>query len=88
MRSFKNSEHINEKKDGPYRGFCYLSLFSDPLNMAKWSQRDNNNFATFNRIVETKTSIIQTGQIYTRIRAVAGQRSSPDLCFAAKSIKI
>ena len=28
---FKNNEHINEKCDGPYRGFGYLSLFSDPL---------------------------------------------------------
>ena len=30
LRSFKSREHINEKKDGPYRGFGYLSLFSDP----------------------------------------------------------
>ena len=26
----KSSEHINEKMDGPYRGFDYKSLFSDP----------------------------------------------------------
>ena len=39
-RSFKSSEHINEKGDGPYRGFGYLSLFSDPLDLAKWSQRE------------------------------------------------
>ena len=25
------SEYINEKGDGPYRGFDYLSLVSDPL---------------------------------------------------------
>ena len=30
MRSIKSSEHINEKKDGSYHGFGYLSLFSDP----------------------------------------------------------
>ena len=64
LRPFKSSEYINEKKDGPYRGFGNLSLFSDPLKLAKWSQRENCNFATFNRIFETKTSIIQTGQIY------------------------
>ena len=67
MRSFNSSEHIKEKRDGPYCGFGYLSLFSDPFNLAKsckWSQRENCNFATFNRKVETKTSIIQTGQIY------------------------
>ena len=27
LRSFKSSEHINKKGDGPYRGFGYLSLF-------------------------------------------------------------
>ena len=28
VRSFRNSGHINEKWDGPYRGFSYLSLFT------------------------------------------------------------
>ena len=37
LRSVKSSDHINEKKDGPYRGFDYLKLFSDPLDLAKWS---------------------------------------------------
>ena len=40
LRSFKSSEHINEKGDGPYRGFGYLSLFSDPIDLATWSQRE------------------------------------------------
>ena len=40
MRSFKSSVHIKEKGDGPYRGFGYLSLFSDPLVLATWSQRE------------------------------------------------
>ena len=35
----KSSEHNNEKQDGPYGGFGDLSLFSDPLDLAKWSQR-------------------------------------------------
>ena len=30
-----SSEHINEKMDGPYRGFDYESIFSDPLDLAK-----------------------------------------------------
>ena len=34
LRSFKSSEHINEKGDGPYLGFGYLSLFSDPVDLA------------------------------------------------------
>ena len=40
LRSFKSSEHINEKSHGPYCGSGYLSLFSDPLDLAKWSQRE------------------------------------------------
>ena len=39
LRSFKSSEHINEKGDGSNRGFGYLSLFSDPIDLATWSQR-------------------------------------------------
>ena len=40
MRSFKNSKRINEKWDGPYHGFGYLSLFSDTIDLATWSQRE------------------------------------------------
>ena len=40
LRSFKSSEHINEESDGPYRGFGYSSLFSDPLDLATCSQRE------------------------------------------------
>ena len=39
LRSFKSSDHINEKGDEPYRGFGYLSFVSDPLDLATWSQR-------------------------------------------------
>ena len=34
------SEYINEKGDGPYRGFGYLSLFSNALDLAKWSHTE------------------------------------------------
>ena len=40
LRSFKSSDHINEIRDGPYRDFGYLSLFIDPSDLAKWSQRE------------------------------------------------
>ena len=40
LRSFKSSKHINEESDGPYRGFGYSSLFSDPLDLATWSQSE------------------------------------------------
>ena len=30
LRSVKSSEHINEKGNGPYSGFGYLSLSIDP----------------------------------------------------------
>ena len=33
-----SSEYINEEGDGPYGGFGYSSLVSDPLDMALWSQ--------------------------------------------------
>ena len=34
LRSSKSCEHINEKGNGPYRGFGYLSFFSDPIDLA------------------------------------------------------
>ena len=34
LRSSKSSEHFNEKGNGSYRGFGYLSLFSDPIDLA------------------------------------------------------
>ena len=34
LRSPNNSEHIYEKAVGPYRGFDYLRLISDPLVLA------------------------------------------------------
>ena len=52
LRSFKSSERIYEKGDGPYRGFGYLSLCSDPINLATWNKRAlqrNCNFATFKK---------------------------------------
>ena len=33
LRSFKSSEHIYEKDDGPYHGIGYSSLVSDPLDL-------------------------------------------------------
>ena len=39
LRSFKSSDHIFEKGDGPYRGFGYSSLVSDLLDLATWSQK-------------------------------------------------
>ena len=35
-----SSNHISEKGDGSYRGFGYLSLFSDRIDLATWSQRE------------------------------------------------
>ena len=60
LRFFNSSEHINENRDGPYHGFGYSSLISDPLILATWSQRKlNSKFETFKLVVNTKTSIIQ-----------------------------
>ena len=35
LRSLKSSERNNDKWDGPYYGFGHLSLFSDPLGLAR-----------------------------------------------------
>ena len=37
LRSSKSTEYIYEKGDGPYRDFGHLSLFSDPIDLAKTS---------------------------------------------------
>ena len=49
VRSFKKSENINEKGNGPYRRFGFLSLFSAPIYLTKLSgfsesqdQRENS----------------------------------------------
>ena len=42
------------------KGVGHAMVSSDPLDLVKWSQRELLNFTTFNRIVDTKTSIIQT----------------------------
>ena len=55
LRSYKSSEHINEKRNGPYRGFGYLSLGFGKME----PKRNTVFFATSNRIVDTKASIIQ-----------------------------
>ena len=47
LRSFKSSEHINERGDGQYGGFNYLSLGSDPLDLATWSKRELLKFCNF-----------------------------------------
>ena len=38
--SFKSIEHIDEKGNGQNCGFGYLSLFSDPIDLATWSQSE------------------------------------------------
>ena len=47
LGSFKSSEHINEKWDGPYSGFDYSSLASNPVDLATWSQREFLKFCNF-----------------------------------------
>ena len=45
--SFKSRDNINEKGDGPYRGFGYLSLINDPKHLATSSQRQFLQFFKF-----------------------------------------
>ena len=52
---------MNEKGNGPYHGFGYLSLFSDPIHLQHEAKENYCNFASFNKIADTKTIIIQMG---------------------------
>ena len=54
MIFFKSSEHINKKGDGQYRGFGYLNLFSDSIDMEPMR-------IIVIRVVDTKTSINPKG---------------------------
>ena len=36
----ESSENINEKGDGPYRGFGFLILIINPTNLVACSQRE------------------------------------------------
>ena len=76
MTSFNSSEHIAEKVDGPYHGFGYLNLVSDHLDLTCKAKvvvsfhgvkQNYCKFAPFNRVVDTKTIIIQMGQNISNI---------------------
>ena len=51
FRSFKSKENIHKKEVGPYRGFSYKSLISDPIDLAKGASGKYCKFAFFNRAV-------------------------------------
>ena len=57
FRSFKSKENIHKKEVGPYRGFGYLSLISDPTDLAKGASGKYCKFEIFNRAVVSKTVI-------------------------------
>ena len=48
FRSFKGKENIHKKEVGQYHGFGYLSLISDPINLAKGARGKYCEFASFN----------------------------------------
>ena len=48
LRSFKSKEIIHKKVVGPYHGFGYESLISDPINLAKGAREKYSVFANFN----------------------------------------
>ena len=57
LRSFKSKENIRLKEVGPYRGFGYKSLISDPINLAKGARGKYRIFENFNMTVVLKTDI-------------------------------
>ena len=58
LRSLRAFNNINEKGGMPYCGFGYLGLFSDPIELTRQIQRELLYFVSFDRVVDTKTSII------------------------------
>ena len=57
FRSFKSKENIHKKEVGPYRGFGYKGLISDPIDLAKGASGKYCKFAIFNMAVVSKTDI-------------------------------
>ena len=43
--SFKSKENFHKIEVGPYRGFSYLSLISDPIDLAKRASEKYCKFA-------------------------------------------
>ena len=57
FRSFKSKENFHKKEVGPYRGFGYLSLISDPTDLTKGVSEKYCKIAIFNMAVVSKTDI-------------------------------
>ena len=47
FRSFKSRENIHKKEVGPYRGFGYYSLISDPIDLANGARGKTVNLRFF-----------------------------------------
>ena len=59
LRSFKSSEHINEKGDVSHTAVSTIKVSSVTLKIWQHGAKENYcNFSTFNRVIDTKTSII------------------------------
>ena len=64
LRSFKSSEHINEKKMG-HTAVSASQASSVTLQIWQHGAKENNcNFATFNGIVDIRLALSRRGQIY------------------------
>ena len=51
FRSLKSKENIQKKGVGPYHGFGYQSLISDPINLAKGARGNYCIFENLNMAV-------------------------------------
>ena len=57
FRSFKSKENIHKKEVGPYDGFGYLSLISDPIIWQKEPEENTVNLQVLIMAVVSKTDI-------------------------------
>ena len=60
MSSFKSSGNIQKKESGPYRGFAYWMLISDPIHLAKTARANFLNLMNCYRTVDAKTDLNQS----------------------------
>ena len=67
IRSFKSKENIHKKEVGPYRGFGYSSLISEPIDVANGASGKYCKFAILSIAVVSKTDISRKIPKYFKI---------------------
>ena len=71
FRSFKSIENIHKKEVGPYHGFGYYSLISDPVHLAKAPEENTVNLQVLIMAVVSKTDLSRkVPKYYTFVKKI------------------